>query len=398
MQKMKVDILRGQNQIGGSIIAISNAHTKIILDAGRELDDDGSGCLPEIKGLFDSAGYDAVFFSHYHNDHVGLARNIYLGIPLYIGEGAYQVMSAVDAYTKRDRLPVTGFLKNQKQITIRDITITPFLCDHSAYDSYMLLVEAENEKILYTGDFRSNGRKRYDYLINRLPKVDTLICEGTTLSRNKVYYDTEKEMEERATELFKNHNGPVFVMQAATNIDRIVTMYRASHHSGRIFLQDLYMACITNAIGGNIPNPNGFYDVRTFTSQSYKEGHFRRELFNCFGINKIGRTAIAKQHFTMCVRSSMLCFMKRLNQEMSFENGLLIYSMWDGYRQHEQMKHFLEECERMGLKVEALHTSGHADSEAIKEMIEHTCPRCIMPIHTENARWFEGLAKTVLLE
>jgi len=32
------------------------------------------------------------------------------------------------------------------------------------------------------------------------------------------------------------------VLQSSTNIDRIVTMYRAAKRSGRVFLEELYMA------------------------------------------------------------------------------------------------------------------------------------------------------------
>ena len=57
---MSIHILRGQNQIGGNIIEIATNHTKILLDAGLELDDFGGQSLPKIQGLFDYAGYDAI--------------------------------------------------------------------------------------------------------------------------------------------------------------------------------------------------------------------------------------------------------------------------------------------------------------------------------------------------
>lgn len=60
---MKVNIIRGKNQIGGNIIEISTEKTKILLDAGLGLD--GGNTLPDIHGLFDFAGYDAIFVSHF---------------------------------------------------------------------------------------------------------------------------------------------------------------------------------------------------------------------------------------------------------------------------------------------------------------------------------------------
>lgn len=224
---MKVNIIRGKNQIGGNIIEITTEKTKILLDAGLELD--GGNTLPDIRGLFDFAGYDAIFVSHYHSDHLGLVYRAHKDIPVYMGEGCYKIVSASDRYKEQETITPKGFLCNRQKIVIRDITVTPFLCDHSAFDSYMLLCEADGESVLYTGDFRSNGRKPFERLLNSLPqKVDKLICEGTTLSRDGYVPQTETALEEKAAKLFSETRGPVFVLQSSMNIDRIVTMYRAA--------------------------------------------------------------------------------------------------------------------------------------------------------------------------
>ena len=71
---MEVDVIihRGQNQIGGNIIEIASSSARILLDVGLELDTEDL-VLPPIDGLFDHASFDAVFISHYHGDHLGLA-------------------------------------------------------------------------------------------------------------------------------------------------------------------------------------------------------------------------------------------------------------------------------------------------------------------------------------
>ena len=68
---------------------------------------------------------------------------------------------------------------------------------------------------------------------------------------------------------------------------------------------------------------------------------------------------------------------------MSFENGVLVYSFWSGYRETENMKSFLDECEKLGLEIVTLHTSGHADYASIKKLVETVNPTEIIPIHTE---------------
>jgi len=389
---MNLYIHRGQNQIGGNIIEISTDTTKILLDVGLELDDDSNQTLPEIHGLFDYAGYDAIFISHYHGDHIGLAYYAHKGIPIYIGEASYNIIKASDLYKKKATITPKGFLHNKKPIIVGDITITPYLCDHSAFDSYMLLCEADGESVLYTGDFRSNGRKFFGALLRALPKnVNKLLCEGTTLSRNNRTTITEQELEERATDLFRSTTGPVFVLQSSMNIDRIVTMYRAAKRSSRIFLEEVYMADIATAAGENIPNPS-FDDVYAFITSPSKFSMLTKYE------RRAGKSFISKKPFVMCVRNSMLRYLKSFAGKMSFENGLLVYSFWSGYRETESMKNFLSECEKLGLRIVTLHTSGHADESTIKKLIEAVNPKVLIPIHTENAQRFKELAPNLVIE
>ena len=383
---MEVRIIRGENQIGGNIIEISTASTKILLDVGLELDDEKNKELPDVPGLFDYKGYDAIFISHYHGDHLGLAYKAHPDIPLYMGEDSYKIIKALDDYKHEENIQPSGFLKHKEPIRdIGDILVTPYLCDHSAFDSYMILCEADGERVLYTGDFRSNGRKPYDWLLKQLPQnVDKLICEGTTLSRTNYVAETETELEDRAVELLREYRGPAFVLQSSSNIDRIVTMYRAAKRSDRVFLEELLMADITSAIGGKIPNPQ-FKDVYPFIT--------RRSRYNglCKYPNKVGKSFISKTPFVMCVRSSLLRYMQSLAKKVSFEDGILFYSFWSGYRDTPAMKEFINGCKELGLTVKTLHTSGHADKEAIKSLIDTVHPKEIIPVHTEAPGWFDGM-------
>lgn len=377
---MRVNVIRGQNQIGGNIIEVATNKTRILLDVGLELDDENVQ-LPDVEGLFSNAAFDAVFISHYHGDHLGLAYYIDNRIPLYIGEASYRIVKAADDYKGIESITPDGFLRHLVPIVIGDITVTPFLCDHSAFDSYMLLCEADGEKVLYTGDFRSNGRKSFDRLLNALPdKVDKLICEGTTLSRKAQTPLREADLEEQAVTEFKNATGPIFVLQSSTNIDRIVTMYRAAKRSGRVFLQEVYMADVTSAVGGSIPNPE-FNDVYAFITNPKRHDALVK-------YRRMGKAQMARTPFVMCVRSSMLRYLKSLSKLMSFEGGLLVYSMWSGYQQQPVMSSFIKECEDMGLRLLSLHTSGHADPDTIRALIERVQPSEIIPVHTENADWF----------
>ena len=387
---MEINIIRGQNQIGGSIIEISSKSTKIILDIGNNLEDKEIG-VPEIDGLFKGkAKYDGVLISHYHSDHVGLATRILPEIQIYMGEKSYQIHKVSNEYMRKEYLKESKIFKAEEEFYIGDIKITPYLCDHSAFDSYMFLLDCEGKKILYTGDFRSNGRKSFEPLLRKLPKVDVLITEGTNLSNNKIgkINLTEKGLEKKGIEILEGNDRPVFVLMAATNIDRIVTFYKIANATKRLFILDTYAGLITDTVGGNIPNPRTFSNVRMFLTNQNKY-----KILENYPKNKIGRKGIVNSNFMMCIRSSMKQYLEKYPEGFSFEGCTLFYSMWEGYKKEKNTKEFLEFMEEKGVKIISLHTSGHADEKDFDKLIKKVEPKIIIPVHKENSEWFKRYEK-----
>ena len=383
---MEINIIRGQNQIGGSIIEISSKSTKIILDIGSNLDDKEI-IVPEIEGLFKGkAKYDGILISHYHGDHIGLATKILPEIPIYMGEKSYEIYKVSNEYMGKEYLKEPKTFKPEEEFLIGDIKITPYLCDHSAFDSYMFLLDCEGKRMLYTGDFRSNGRKSYEPLLRKLPKVDVLITEGTNLSNNKIgkINLTEKGLEKKGIEILEGNDRPVFVLMAATNIDRIVTFYKIANATKRLFLLDTYAGLITDTVGGNIPNPRTFSNVRIFLTNQNKY-----KILENYPKNKIGRKGIVNSNFMMCIRSSMKQYLEKYPEGFSFEGCTLFYSMWEGYKKEKNTKEFLEFMEEKGVKIISLHTSGHAEEKDFDKLIKKVEPKIIIPVHTENSEWFK---------
>ena len=89
---MNLIIHRGADQIGGCITEILTENCKILIDFGSNL----PGCKKEelteeqVKSIIGNA--DAVFYTHYHSDHVGLHHLIPTNVLQYIGVGAKEVM------------------------------------------------------------------------------------------------------------------------------------------------------------------------------------------------------------------------------------------------------------------------------------------------------------------
>lgn len=93
---MQITIHRGIDQIGGCITEIRTARSKILIDLGHNLPK-GNG---PSEDRFDNAGViaqlcegcDAVFYTHYHGDHVDLFRHVPERVDQYIGPLAKAVM------------------------------------------------------------------------------------------------------------------------------------------------------------------------------------------------------------------------------------------------------------------------------------------------------------------
>ena len=386
MKTLKVNIIRGQNQIGGSIIEVYSDKTKIVFDVGINLSEDEEIEIPNVDGLFSgNKKYDAVFLTHYHADHIGLISNIIKEIPIYMGEKAFNIVQASNEYRdiKFDFKPI--LVKNKEEIQINDIKVTPLLCDHSAFDSYMYLIESGEKRILYTGDFRANGRLNYSELLEYLPDVDSLVIEGTTLSRDDSIENIEEELlEDIAVKAMKNHCGPAFIMMSAMNIDRLVTARNAALQCDRLFLEDVYTAMIAKASG----ETDLFPDKNKSNCVFMTGGDKQYELLAQFGSSKIGKEAISRNNFLMCIRPSMRNYLNKLNELCSFEDGIMFYAMWKGYLDRPDMKEFIDYMKSKGVKIHILHTSGHADAKTIDKLVEIVNPKEIIPIHTENEKWF----------
>lgn len=378
---MNIIVHRGTNQIGGCITEIQTKTTRIIIDMGLELPDE-EGNVDEEPLLLDGItkgekNCDAVFFTHYHGDHIGMINNILPGVPMYMGKAAKEIYHTFEERKKSETAKIVEkvktFRKGEK-IRIGDITVTPFMVDHSAYDAYMFLVEADGKKVLHTGDFRTHGF-RGKGVIPTLEKyvknVDVLITEGTTLSRDTSNTKTERELQQEFMSLLTKYKY-VFAITASTNIDRIASLHEATPR-GKYFLCDRYQKKIIEI-------------ARKYGSKYTSLYSFKKAL-NYDNVMEKARNL----GFCMLVRSGgkFIEIMKEYRDAYNSE-CLVIYSMWKGYLEqpNSKLKSLMEGFQN----VVHLHTSGHADLEAILDVCKTVTPsQAIIPIHSVNPKRLDDL-------
>lgn len=380
---MKVIVHRGTHQIGGCVTEIqSDKGTKIIIDIGENLPSIDAIEKPklEIEGLNKGTpDYDAVFVTHYHGDHIGLYNEILPDIPIYIGETSKEIFKILQnkllktkIVSNDDIIKVDRFktFKIPEKIQIKDVLITPISVDHSAFDAHMFLIECDGKKVLHTGDFRTHGQRGkavIQAIEKYVGKVDCLICEGTTLSREKETTITEFDIQYKAEQIFKE-NKYNFVLCSSTNIDRIAGIHKATLKAQRLFVCDDYQKEILMYIDSI--SRSGLYK---FQNNVYSYGDNLLQLMK-------------EKGFVMLVRANWI------SQEVmkKFPDNVFIYSQWDGYLDEK-----FKEYEHLQKFVPAnhiyLHTSGHADYDSLKKICQLVEPKMLIPIHGENPGAFEDM-------
>lgn len=385
---MKIQIIRGTEEIGGNIIEIAGLKNRILLDAGEELE--GFHHPVDFEKIL-RRGYDAIVLTHYHEDHLGLLERTTVNIPVYIGEKAFKIYRTAREYRG---LPVAfhpaGFLKDSQNIRIGEIQITPVLADHSAYDAYSLILREGKETVLYTGDFRSTGWLEFQRYLDKLPHhPDALICEGTTIGVTSHEWASESDLARRMHDVIMQTDNQVFVISSAMNVDRIHTVYQAMQGSGRILLENAYMAGIADASDDiSIPRPGRDKDVRAFTFEPLRDQY---PLFNRWSHGrKISTEQLSNKRYVMCLRATARAerYLVKLNDMQPLIGSTLIYSMWKGYMEQPAVRKFLQQAETLGIRIISLHTSGHASEAAVRKLIEMVDPVRIFPVHTEHREWF----------
>jgi len=434
-----VDVYQG-NQIGGCITVITaskgNEIHRIMIDYGESLPGSHES---DFSYPWEEEPVDAVFFTHYHGDHVGRIMEIPEHIPLYMGKTARQVMQNIHKHLSyiegsegelhkkeyellMDDTRVHTFQYNSLERcydSVKDIplfTIEPYSVDHSAYDAYMYLIEAEDDTketgkkvIVHTGDFRGHGRrgkamlKVIDYYIHENRKsvtyndknrrgreVDILITEGTMMSRLTEHVKTELQMQIEAMEYLREHRH-AFLICSSTNLDSLAGFYQAWQnvslpYKGYMYTYSKYykeqMKTFSDAAGG-------FSDVYTFdhvfcldlekklTKDTWDEPKMQKELMRENG-------------FLAVIKPEPFCE-KYIDAFLDCEDKpVIIYSMWDGYLDpnhkayNKEWNEFLQAQEKKGVEIKHLHTSGHATKQMLEDVIKAINPQeAIIPMHTE---------------
>ena len=398
-----------RNQIGGNFTVISANDKKIMIDYGQAL----PGTKAEQEEFdWEHDTVDAVFFTHYHGDHVGRILEIPKHIPLYMGKAARLVMLNIHKALARveelreEQMKYVELLEDRQRIheleegrpckKIGDIEVIPYSVDHSAYDAYMFLVKTPDETILHTGDFREHGY-RGNVLVDVIKKlvlpkaggiIDTLIIEGTMMERKGETVRRERDLKKEAA-AFLAKNRYAFLVCSSTNLDTLASFHKAALE------HNIYTYCYSKYLLGQLETftktAGTHADLYKF-SKTYLVD-LDKELPHKYWEEPKTQETLMREHGFLCIIKPEAQYAEWIERFADL-NPAVIYALWDGYLDESKAAYNKEwaaffEPYKKSKQFKELHTSGHATPETIAKIIETVKPqKRIYPMHTGKAKEF----------
>ncbi len=280
------------------------------------------------------------------------------------------------------------------------LTVTAIPVDHAAPDSRALLVEADGERLLYTGDLRAHGRTgfRFENLLadERVRGVDWLLVEGTTLGAGGGTHGLRSRRgrgacEERSCVDARRSAGDaagklIAVAASGQNLDRLVSCFRAAKRSGRQLVVDAYQAYVLMQLAPLSPSiPQVDWDgVRVNFPPSQVAKLKDAGLFDLArqmsrqGYVSSTELAAHPGRFLMCTRGSY--GVTKLFDKVGPQNVTLVWSMWRGYWERQEQatarqRSMREWATRHAAEVHFVHSGGHAWPDDLARLVKAIAPK-----------------------
>jgi putative mRNA 3-end processing factor len=192
---MKFIFHGGAREVGRSCIELQTSGDRYLLDAGIKFREDGFDFPAKV---FELKAVNALFLSHAHLDHSGglpLFEHYDLICPIFTTtltrdlskimlKDSYKVARIRHlhpAYNNTDLKKIKKSIKLvtfDKRYSFRKVFFTFFNAGHIP-GSASIMIEAEEKKILYTGDFNTNQTMLMKPAAKQYKDIDILITEGT---------------------------------------------------------------------------------------------------------------------------------------------------------------------------------------------------------------------------
>ena len=226
--------LGGLCEVGKNTYCIQSENSLIIIDAGVLFPGaDLPGVdyvIPDYQKLKNSRQkVKALFITHGHEDHIGaipfLLQSIHIPV-IYAPRLAIQLIRhKLEDMRIREDVKFVEY-NGDSQVNIDEFKISFFQVTHSIPDSYGIVVDTPQGRIVHTGDFKIDltpvGQKIELSKIAKIGDagVDLLLSDSTN-AEIEGYTPSEKNVLSSIKEIFKAADGRLILSTFSSNISRI---------------------------------------------------------------------------------------------------------------------------------------------------------------------------------
>ena len=419
MNQTKIKFWGGLNTIGGNIAEIRYGNDRVIFDFGQAYNpadvlltnakgrDDSRvadklklGILPKIDGIYsekdllgtnfnletaeESKLNTAIFISHLHLDHIGSIDAIPGKIPFYMSVESKDLLEQLmiigePPFKEMDEIRT---FNNEETIMVGDIKVTAIQIDHDTHGSVSLLIETPDKKICYSGDIRMHGQRpeinhAWMKKMNE-QKLDMLLMEATSFSPNtdesekKSHRDlySEPEIPVVLEQKLNKAHGVVFFNFYHRNLDRLNHYINVSHQCGRILVLEAPTAQIAATF---FPNAS-FKVLKQADATGWVTTLYEKyDQITVAEINENPVRYLVQNDFTNVLN---LIDYKVDSSMYIHSNGMPLGAFDPAFNS------LLSFLEKIGVQYETVATSGHADQEAVLDIIDKILPNNLVIWHS----------------
>jgi ribonuclease J len=281
--------------------------------------------------------------------------------------------------------------------------------DHSIPGSTAFALETEAGWVVYTGDFRMHGEKSglTERFVEEAAGLEPrlLIIEGTRVTKEQDRRETEEEVYMNCLRVAKEERGLLVADFSPRNFERLEIFRRIAREVGREFVilpEDAYMLSLLECVDGR----DRLSGLRVYGELKEVKDTWEKRIRL-----KLLERMVDPSQVSQNPSQYLLCLsLWDINHLLDIkpQGGTYIYSSSEAFSEEElfdfRRLHFWLEHFRMravGLKFKngkveferGYHASGHASPKELLEVIERIRPKEVLPLHTENRKWFRKKVK-----
>lgn len=386
---VSVYALGGLGEVGKNMYCIENDETIIIIDAGVKFPGTEfpgiNYIVPDFTHLKNNRNkIKALFITHGHEDHIG-------GIPFLLQSvsiptiyaprlAAALIKNRLEEYRIGERANIVEY-DSDKVVKIDKFNVSFFRVTHSIPDSFGIVVDTPEGRIVSTGDFKIDltpiGK---DIELTRIAEIGNegvnLLLSESTNAEQEGYTPSEKNVYDSIADIIKNAFGRLIVSTFSSNISRIQQVCEAAVSFGRkiaIVGRSMEKAVEISRNFGYIHVP----DDSIIETEDIKRYANNEILILCTGsqgesMAALSRIANGSHKDIHIMPGDTIVF----SSSAIPGNGVMIDNV-------------VNSLARAGAEVitnsilNDIHSSGHASKQELRLMLKLMKPKYFMPIHGE---------------